>query len=52
MTKYQLIYNDSLAPFLCDTRKEAESFKQKAADEWPEMNVVIKEINQESKAGE
>tara|TARA_R110000796_G_C14291227_1_gene403988 strand:+ start:298 stop:480 length:183 start_codon:yes stop_codon:yes gene_type:complete len=46
MTKYQLIYNDSLAPFLCDTRKEAESFKQKAADEWPEMKVVIKEINQ------
>jgi hypothetical protein len=52
MTKYQLIYNDNPAYPLLNTREEANRFKQKAADQWPEMKVVIKEINQEAKAGE
>ena len=41
MTKYQLIYNDNPAYPLLNTREEADRFKQKAADQWPEMKVVI-----------
>tara|TARA_R110000744_G_scaffold12564_1_gene37286 strand:- start:1000 stop:1185 length:186 start_codon:yes stop_codon:yes gene_type:complete len=39
--KYQLIYNGNPAHPLCDTREEAEHFKQKAADQWPEIKVEI-----------
>ena len=52
MTKFQLVYNGNECFPLCNTREEADRFKQKAADQWPEMKVVIKEINQEAKAGE
>ena len=52
MTKFQLVYNGNKCLPLCNTREEADRFKQKAADQWPEMKVVIKEINQEAKAGE
>jgi hypothetical protein len=52
MTKFQLVYNGNECFPLCNTREEANRFKQKAADQWPEMKVVIKEINQEAKAGE
>tara|TARA_R110001592_G_scaffold332842_3_gene616438 strand:+ start:1668 stop:1814 length:147 start_codon:yes stop_codon:yes gene_type:complete len=44
MTKYQLIYNGNECYPLVNTREEAENFKQKAAEQWPEINVVIKEI--------
>tara|TARA_R110002074_G_scaffold61959_2_gene149452 strand:+ start:1939 stop:2094 length:156 start_codon:yes stop_codon:yes gene_type:complete len=47
MREYQLIYNGNPAYPLCSTREEAELFKQKAADKWPEMRVEIKQIGDE-----
>ena len=44
MTKYQLIYNGNPCFPLCDTRAEAEKFKKKSAEHYPDLNVVIKEI--------
>ena len=45
MTKYQLIYNGHPCFPLCDTKEEAERFKQKSAEQYPYLNVAIKEIN-------
>lgn len=44
MTKYQLIYNGHENAVLCKTKAEAEKFKQKAAEQCPEMRVEIKAI--------
>ena len=45
MTKFQLIYNGHPCFPLCDTREEAEVFKQKSAAQSPYLSVVIKEVN-------
>jgi hypothetical protein len=42
MTKYQLIYNGNKCYPLCDTIEQAESYKQKSAEQWPEIKVEIK----------
>tara|TARA_R110001599_G_scaffold66234_2_gene187158 strand:+ start:560 stop:829 length:270 start_codon:yes stop_codon:yes gene_type:complete len=47
MTKYQLIYNGHQSALLLDTLKEAEGFKQKAADAWPEITVEIKQVEEQ-----
>jgi hypothetical protein len=44
MIKYQLIYNGHECFPLVNTREEAESFKQKSAEQSPEMHVEIKAI--------
>jgi hypothetical protein len=49
MARYQLIYNGNPAHPLCDTRDEAEGFKQKAAAQWPEITVEIKQIEEYGK---
>ena len=46
MSKYQLIYNGNPAHPLCDTREEAEGFKQKSAAQWPEITVEIKQVEE------
>ena len=46
MTKYQLFYNEHGCYPLCDTKEEAEQFKQKSEEKWPEMNVEIKQIEE------
>ena len=48
MTRYQLIYNGNPAHPLCDTREEAEGFKQKAAAQWPEITVEIKQVEEQA----
>ena len=47
MTKYQLSYNGHQAALLLDTLKEAEGFKQRAADAWPEITVEIKQVEEQ-----
>jgi len=44
MTKYQLICNGNECYPLVNTREEAESFKQKSAEQMPQVHVEIKEI--------
>ena len=45
--KYQLVYNGHAAALLLDTLKEAEGFKQRAADAWPEITVEIVTVKEE-----
>ena len=47
MTKYQLFYNEHVCYPLCDTKEEAEQFKQKSEKNWPEMKVEIKQIEEQ-----
>jgi hypothetical protein len=49
MTKYQLIYNGNKCYPLCDTIEQAESYKQKSAEQWPEIKVEIKQIGGQEK---
>lgn len=44
MIKYQLIYNGCANFVLCHTREEAESYKQKAKEQMPQVQVEIKAI--------
>ncbi len=44
MAKYQLIYNGHKCYPLVNTREEAESFKQKSKEQYPEIHVEIKKI--------
>lgn len=44
MLKYQLVYNGNECYPLLNTKEEAERFKQKAAEQWPEIRVEIKAI--------
>ena len=48
MPRYQLIYNGNPTYPLCDTRDEAEGFKQKAAAKWPEITVEIKQVKEQA----
>ena len=47
MTKYQLFYNEHGCYPICDTKEEAEQFKQKSEEKWPEMKVEIKQIEEQ-----
>ena len=44
MAKYQLTYNGHRCYPLVSTREEAESFKQKSEEQYPETHVEIKKI--------
>jgi len=44
MLKYQLVYNGNGCYPLLDTKEEAERFKQKTAEQWPDIKVEIKAI--------
>ena len=44
MIKYQLIYNGNECFPLLKTKREAEKFKQKANEQFPEIIVEIKAI--------
>jgi len=46
MNKYQLTYNGNGCYPLCDTKEEAEGFKQKSAMQWPEITVEIKQVEE------
>lgn len=48
MEKYQLTYNGNACYPLCNTIEEAEEYKQRAAAQWPEIKVEIKQVNKES----
>lgn len=45
--QYQLIYNGHPANPLLNTLEEAEGFKQRAADAWPDITVEIVTIEEE-----
>ena len=44
MIKYQLVYNGNACYPLVNTKDEAESFKQKLIEQFPEIIVEIKAI--------
>tara|TARA_R110000868_G_C10425583_1_gene723785 strand:+ start:27 stop:194 length:168 start_codon:yes stop_codon:yes gene_type:complete len=52
MTKYQLTYNGNGCYPLCDTKEEAEDFKQKSATQWPEITVEIKQVEENDNAND
>mgnify|MGYP003680940111 FL=1 len=45
--RYQLVYNGHPDAVLLDTLKEAEGFKQRASNVWPEMVVEIVTVKEE-----
>jgi hypothetical protein len=47
MTKYQLIYNGNESYTFCSTLEEAEKYKKNAAEQWPNITVEIKQIEED-----